>query len=703
MTTYAARTYFTADGVNRVFAIAWPYLAAAHVHFYDHLGVEISQATFTFLTPTSLQLAVAPVAGTVEMRRQTPRDVVGHTIQTGTIIPNDINYDFTEALYRDQEILDQEIFDFVSASGVNATALALATQALAISQAAQSAIIQASGVPTTFISTAALLVAFGSLVVLTNGMAVTTGCRATPGDLGGGLFRYDSSDHATADNGGTIRVDGQGRRWFAQLQFAVPAAIFGAGTGVANNSTAINAALVGAASYNLPVSLQGLTLPCSTTLTFDISKTSIYGYGGTLDFTAMVSGIAINPFTSYTEVNSMGAQHSTHPVKDFRIVGRGATRSNASPLIAIKPIPVTLLSAPWITGMVYENISQSGFDCLFDITDGVVAPVFRNCSVIGGVLGTDWFFRNSGSNNSGENIQVDHCFIVNCAGFLLDSTGNPNLDCYGITCSIDGCRYIATGGNFASWGSTSFGGELVLVSPHLEMAWDGLAGWTSSSGSILMYAPTFVINSQPTTIPFRSDGTQVDRGIVIRDMNVYSSFSWPSNGTMCSGTGNFECTGAKGNGNSVIAHASFSSNRVPNSASIPAITGIWSGAPTTSGADVPAGATNAIILNNAVQTTTFVTKCLPGQVAAFTAQGKFINLGASDQMMYQLAYEDVANNILLQNNYARTIANASYQNENVVLSALAPPGTDHVRLTCQYQPSGGGATVKIALPFIEVS
>ena len=61
---------------------------------------------------------------------------------------------------------------------------------------------------------------------------------------GGGAFRYDSTDTTTADNNGTVIVDAASRRWKRQYDGAVNVKWFGArGNGVANDATAINAAI----------------------------------------------------------------------------------------------------------------------------------------------------------------------------------------------------------------------------------------------------------------------------------------------------------------------------------------------------------------------------------------------------------------------------------------------------------------------------
>ncbi len=77
-------------------------------------------------------------------------------------------------------------------------------------------------------STAALLGLFGAAVGLVDGTAFLTAGRDRPGDGGGALFTYDAADTTTADNHGTVRVDGQGRRFKALLCSPLRPEVFGA-------------------------------------------------------------------------------------------------------------------------------------------------------------------------------------------------------------------------------------------------------------------------------------------------------------------------------------------------------------------------------------------------------------------------------------------------------------------------------------------
>lgn len=94
-----------------------------------------------------------------------------------------------------------------------AAAAASATQAQTYAEAA----IGARATTAALGTTAALLTMFPASPAVTDKLAVVTTGRDTVGDRGGAIFYYDASDTTTADNGGTVRVDGQGRRWKAQL------------------------------------------------------------------------------------------------------------------------------------------------------------------------------------------------------------------------------------------------------------------------------------------------------------------------------------------------------------------------------------------------------------------------------------------------------------------------------------------------------
>lgn len=72
----------------------------------------------------------------------------------------------------------------------------------------------AGGAVIYFSTTAALMIGIPLATVLTDGQLAQTAGRTLEGDSGGGSFYYKASDTTSSDNGGTIRVDGAGRRWY---------------------------------------------------------------------------------------------------------------------------------------------------------------------------------------------------------------------------------------------------------------------------------------------------------------------------------------------------------------------------------------------------------------------------------------------------------------------------------------------------------
>lgn len=100
-----------------------------------------------------------------------------------------------------------------------------------------------------FVTTADLLSAFGGGVILVDGTQAETAGRTVEGDGGGGHFYYDESDTTTADNGGTVRVDSQNRRWICITPNPTPL-LFGAkGDAVAVTDAAITTDTLSTASY----------------------------------------------------------------------------------------------------------------------------------------------------------------------------------------------------------------------------------------------------------------------------------------------------------------------------------------------------------------------------------------------------------------------------------------------------------------------
>jgi len=139
------------------------------------------------------------------------------------------------------------------------------------------------GVEYGFATTTALLAAFGAGDILSNGTLAQTAGRTSVNDGGGGLFRYNSADTTTPDNGGTIRVDAQNRRWYF-VGASPTVALFGAFADGTDAATGIN--LAAAALPNSILLIPGDTggtyvIQSSLVLATSTTALGMQGIGGT--------------------------------------------------------------------------------------------------------------------------------------------------------------------------------------------------------------------------------------------------------------------------------------------------------------------------------------------------------------------------------------------------------------------------------------
>lgn len=95
---------------------------------------------------------------------------------------------------------------------------------------------------------------------------------------GGGVFRYDSTDTTTADNGGTVIVDAAGKRWKRQYADGyIQADWFGILDNNADRTSALNAAISASASATLI--LPAGTIRLDGQIVINVSNITIQGAG----------------------------------------------------------------------------------------------------------------------------------------------------------------------------------------------------------------------------------------------------------------------------------------------------------------------------------------------------------------------------------------------------------------------------------------
>lgn len=212
-------------------------------------------------------------------------------------------------------------------------------------------------------------------------------------DGGGGLYAVLAGD-ATADNGGTVIVDGSGRHWHLQRQgHAVSVKQFGAkGDGTTNDTAAINACIA---------ACNDIYFPGNATYALGTIQASpvAYMYGGNI-YVDQKSGFTITAGDGATLVQKTGANLAVqllfHRCNNFRVSGltHQGNRTGIDP--ANETDAVGVVSC---TDFVIENVYVKG-----DWSG-------RGTCVVG-----DWAVRGVFRNWIGDSVAtgVDMAFLLDC-------------------------------------------------------------------------------------------------------------------------------------------------------------------------------------------------------------------------------------------------------------------------------------------------
>lgn len=327
--------------------------------------------------------------------------------------------------------------------------------------------------PYGFVTTAALLLAFALTVSLPTGtIAFTTG-RTSEGDGGGGEYYYDAADTASADNGGTIRVDSAGRRWRAIVNNAVQVQLFGAGG--ADSSSAFNNAIAWAnvSGFTVDGNAQTFLFVNPITTELDLANTRLTNM--TLNFTAVTTaGPVLQITTSATDANEQPQRDNVHPFENFRMLGPAVTIASAV-VDGIEFVPITDSgSEPQVAGFGWINGGIQGFRDQVVIGNGVaVHTSFTNCYFAtlydsSGPRARAAVALRNGNTNTAERIVFNTCSFINGNCVVWDQIGSPNADIYFVgPNSIDAYNYLAVGGANVPSGATACDAN-IIVSGHLE-------------------------------------------------------------------------------------------------------------------------------------------------------------------------------------------------------------------------------------------
>lgn len=310
----------------------------------------------------------------------------------------------------------------------------------------------------------------------------------TPGDGGGGVFRWDSAS-TSADNGGTIiRPDvviaTDPGRWMRIFSGMVNIRWFGAKTDGTNVSAAVQAAVNAAFALGLNVYAPKGDYAYRDTM-FMRSNVHMYGDGEKTYFypvaglnTVLGDGI----FTTFAAVSRYYASQATHPVT---VALRGDYASYVGPHVNIglhnMRIKGTRQTATGDGGCTIELMDFVGADVNACVVEdghdagiriegaGDVNPVWTDFDNYTGGFAVDWRIANCKISNSKHAIEIGEQAT---RGHILDNKCANNLQhgirlTGGYTVTIRGNRVLATPNTFNDI-QLSQSQDLIITGNHLD-------------------------------------------------------------------------------------------------------------------------------------------------------------------------------------------------------------------------------------------
>lgn len=301
---------------------------------------------------------------------------------------------------------------------------------------------------------------------------------------GGGIFRYDSTDTTTADNGGTVIVDALGRRWKRQFDGVLEPEFFGDTTTGAGFTAALQAAITAGGNNSR------ITIPTGKTLTAQITLLTAQVLQGRNGRSQIFKGF------NGDMINMSAAQCG---LEDIWLRGQGATFTGGGVVISAAN-NYQYMENVWIydnVGYALEfTVSNAGGSfraerCTFQRTTATNPAIglptvadtagnrrFINCSADGG-----WFLKFNNSANT---------WIIGCDFVNLDFTASDGVSLRAV---VSGCRIATGGANFAVYGNDcAIVGNVIAGAGTLN----GAASRNRIVGNTLLAGTTWTDNSTAT-------------------------------------------------------------------------------------------------------------------------------------------------------------------------------------------------------------
>ena len=251
-------------------------------------------------------------------------------------------------------------------------------------------------------------------------------------DGGAGVFRVDSADTTTADNGGTVLVDAAARRWRREFSVSVNPKWFGAkGDGVSSDTASIQAAInSGAGAVRFPKGVFYSTGTVNVTtggvclVADDPTSSVIKGNGSNILFAVSAGSISASNLGFDTCSRAFNSSESHVDCEDFSFSGCRFTN-------------ITLRAITY-----YDSVSDiSGFSCRNCYFESIGSGVYLSVkSSVKNIFVTGNTFKNVAGDQ-----QLSGAVLIDCAdqGLLHNYKNSHSIIVSGNT--IDGVYGVYSG------------------------------------------------------------------------------------------------------------------------------------------------------------------------------------------------------------------------------------------------------------------
>jgi hypothetical protein len=477
--------------------------------------------------------------------------------------------------------------------------------------------------------------------------------------------------------------------------------------GKSDDTVALNAAFVAAAANRAGavVRLPGnATIKVSGNLTFDVSRASLDCQGATLDATGATSGATFNLTTTNRSPNLMAGIHNAHPVQNCFLDGPDSNTGVDAFHFASNKIE----SLSWMTGMVIDRVSATGYRNFIQTGPGTVALTVQNGTYGSNARHSGTFWDVVAGDNTGEAFRAVNFFVANASACFNDHGSNgSNVDIYAVNFSCDGVNYVLTGGAEPGKGTSLM---TLFYTGHIEavLARDYAINISNGGFDFLSgeWIGTQAGQQTHTMCKVTSAYSGEEMGVRIGDVEFGDQTGTfvPGGGNRfwCDGSGPFRVTGAAALGNTAVGLFAYSNNRIANYANPSRGDFQIAGNVTSDSTIKPAGAASSLhlVASSSASLAVAVTPCEPGVIAAAAATIRSAGVTANHGTAgIQIGYLDKQGNLLASNEIGLKADVPVFTAKQVVPVQLpAPPGTAFCRAQFAALSPGGGVQVWVAYP-----